>query len=141
MNRAKKRKNVEEREHFWKNKFNSEAIELDESDEDDVNKIFKKVEKNNVSADMICLWEQQKMVLQTNSLGGYRWHPNYVITSILRCRIRTYIKVSFLLELHVLEHALKSLCDLETETSNLCLEYVQVNFPFGWLFVVSVVLI
>jgi len=76
---SRKRKNAESRENYWKEKFASEALELDNEDQTDLAKIFAKVKNDDVPADMVCLWEQQAKILQSNSPQGYRWHPKYVI--------------------------------------------------------------
>lgn len=75
---SRKRKNAENREKYWKDKFASEALELDKDDQTDLIKIFSSVKTKDVPADMLCLWEQQGKILQSSSPQGYRWHPKYV---------------------------------------------------------------
>lgn len=72
------RKNAESREKFWKTKFESESLVMDEEDDEDFNIIFHKIDKENVPPDMICLWQQQQKILNAKSKKGYRWHPRYL---------------------------------------------------------------
>lgn len=76
---SRKRRNAESREIYWKEKFASEALELTNEDQTDLKKIFTMVKSEDVPADMVCLWEQQAHILQSNCPQGYRWHPKYVI--------------------------------------------------------------
>ena len=76
---SRKRRNAESRESYWKEKFASEALELTNEDQTDLKKIFTMVKSEDVPADMVCLWEQQAHILQSNGPQGYRWHPKYVI--------------------------------------------------------------
>ena len=71
----RKRRNAELRANYWREKFNSEAIEVDKEDHADLISIFKDSSKEAVPDEMACLWEQQSKILQTTSKNGHRWHP------------------------------------------------------------------
>lgn len=60
---SRKRKNAESRANYWKEKFASEALELNNEDQTDLAKIFAKVKNEDVPADMVCLWKQQAKIL------------------------------------------------------------------------------
>lgn len=69
------RYNAEKREHYWKEKFKSQCIEMDREDDEDLSQIFLNIAKQNVPAEMACLWQQQKNLLECKTKNGYRWHP------------------------------------------------------------------
>ena len=69
------RHNAEKREHYWKEKFKSQCLEMDREDDEDLSQIFLNIEKQNVPAEMACLWQQQKSLLECNTKNGHRWHP------------------------------------------------------------------
>ncbi len=71
----KSRKNAEKRAKYWKDKFVNEAVRMEDDHHNDLSAMLKDVPKEKVPEDMICLWEQQKKILQTRSKRGYRWHP------------------------------------------------------------------
>ena len=69
------RHNAEKSEHYWKEKFKSQCLEMDREDDEDLSQIFLNIEKQNVPAEMACLWQQQKSLLECNTKNGHRWHP------------------------------------------------------------------
>ena len=69
---SRKRRNAESSESYWKEKFTSEALELTNEDQTDLEKIFTMMKSEDVPADMVCLWEQQAHILQSNGPQGYR---------------------------------------------------------------------
>lgn len=60
-----RRRNAETREQYWRDKFNSEALEIDEEDQEDLVSMFKTCESKSVPEGMQCLWEQQNQLLHT----------------------------------------------------------------------------
>ena len=73
-----KRRNAERRESYWKDKFFTESIDLEEDDHRDLVELSKNLSKQKLPEEMECLWLQQKKILETRSKFGYRWHPKYV---------------------------------------------------------------
>lgn len=61
------RLNAQLREHYWREKFVSEAVHLEDDDHGDLVAMLTTVPKENVPEDMLCLWEQQKKTLSTKS--------------------------------------------------------------------------
>ncbi|KAL9967256.1 hypothetical protein ACROYT_G025450 [Oculina patagonica] len=80
------RRNAERREKYWREKFDKEAVEVDEEDQEDLKEMFKQP-VGNLPDDMQCLWEQQQKILKTKSKNGYRWHPK-----IMQLCIQLYCK-------------------------------------------------
>ena len=68
------RRNAEKREKYWREKFDREAVQVDEQDQEDLKEMFAQP-VGNVPEDIQCLWEQQHKILNTISANGYRWHP------------------------------------------------------------------
>ena len=69
------RQNAEKRERYWREKFNSQCLEMAEEDHDDLSQIFLNTGDQNVPTEMACLWEQQKHLLQCKSKNSYWSHP------------------------------------------------------------------
>ena len=69
------RLNAQRRERYWREKFASEAVQLEDDDHGDLAAMLTTVPKEKVPEEMLCLWEQQKKTLSTKSKHGYRWHP------------------------------------------------------------------
>ena len=59
-------------EQYWRGKFDSKAVELED---EDLSQMLTNVPKEKVPEEMLCMWEQQKKMLTTKSKHGYRWHP------------------------------------------------------------------
>ena len=70
-----RRKHAEERERYWRSKYDSEALVVDEEDNVDLDSMFWATKKENIPKEMECLWEQQKKNIQTAGKNGHRWHP------------------------------------------------------------------
>ena len=70
-----RRKHAEERERYWRSKYDSEALVVDEEDNADLDSMFWATKKENIPKEMECLWEQQKKNIQTAGKNGHRWHP------------------------------------------------------------------
>lgn len=68
------RRNAEKREMYWREKFDNEAIVVEDEDQQDLLKMSGAIE-GNIPEEMQCLWEQQKKIVSTKSKNGYRWHP------------------------------------------------------------------
>lgn len=68
------KRNAENREKYWREKFMSEAIEMETEDHEDLSAIWNSLPKDNIPEDMKCLWEQQNKLTRTKK-NGYRWHP------------------------------------------------------------------
>ena len=68
------RRNAEKREKYWREKFDREAVQVDEKDQEDLKEMFAQP-VGNLPKDIQCLWEQQHKILNTISANGYRWHP------------------------------------------------------------------
>lgn len=118
---TKLRKNAEMREQYWREKFDAEALEMDDQDQQDLISIFKDTNKEGLPPDMKCLWEQQEKILNTSSKNGYRWHPKYVCIII-----RLYM-------LHILRtHYIKNTLRIINAESNFktyaCRYILKVNF-------------
>ena len=75
QNERTARLNAERRERYWRGKFDSEVVELEDDDHGDLSQMLTNVPKEKVPEEMLCMWEQQKKMLTTKSKHGYRWHP------------------------------------------------------------------
>ena len=75
QNERTARLNAEQRERYWRGKFDSEAVELENDDHGDLSQMLTNVPKEKVPEEMLCMWEQQKKMLTTKSKHGNRWHP------------------------------------------------------------------
>lgn len=60
QNQRTARLNAERRERYWKGKFDSEAVELEDDDHKDLSQMLTNVPKEKVPEEMLCMWEQQK---------------------------------------------------------------------------------
>ena len=60
QNERTARLNAEQRERYWRGKFDSEAVELENDDHGDLSQILTNVPKEKVPEEMLCMWEQQK---------------------------------------------------------------------------------
>ena len=69
------KRNAEKREVFWREKFENEAVLIDEEDQQDLLQMAGPVKENNLPENLQCLWQQQQKILKTKSKNGYRWHP------------------------------------------------------------------
>lgn len=69
------RQNAEKRERYWRQKFDSQCLEMAEEDHDDLSQMFLNTCDQNVPTEMACLLEQQKRLLQYKTKNGYQWHP------------------------------------------------------------------
>ena len=63
--------NSERRERYWRRKFDSEALELEDENHGDLPQMLTNVPKEKVPEEMLCIWEQQKKMLTTKSKHGY----------------------------------------------------------------------
>ena len=59
---------------YWRTKFASEALEMDDDDHNDLCNLFEGVAES-VPDDFKFMWEQQRRILATQTKQGYRWHP------------------------------------------------------------------
>ena len=76
LNQQKKQRfNAERRETYWKEKFETESLQLEEEDHRDLSTILHNIDKSKVPHEMEYLWTQQKSIMATKSKRGYRWHP------------------------------------------------------------------
>ena len=66
--------NAEARERYWRDKFNEEALIINEQDHGDLSSILLDQSVDNVPEEMQCLWKQQLKIAQSKK-NGYRWHP------------------------------------------------------------------
>ena len=66
--------NAENREKYWRDKFQTESLLLDEEDHQDLSSMLSTIPSKDVPENMTCLWEQQLKLMQTKK-NGYRWHP------------------------------------------------------------------
>lgn len=67
--------NAERREKYWRDKFENECFRMDDEDNADLSTMLQNAAKEKVPDEMVCLWEQQKKIMQTKTKHGYRWHP------------------------------------------------------------------
>lgn len=63
------------RERYWKEKFADEFITVEDTDHTDLLTMFNDIEERKLPEEMLCLWNQQKRIMKTESKLGYRWHP------------------------------------------------------------------
>ncbi|CAB3976752.1 Hypothetical predicted protein [Paramuricea clavata] len=73
---GQKRVNAEKREIYWREKFKSEALEMDVDDNDDLSSMMLSISNDEIPDNMKCLWDEQKKMIQRKK-NGYRWHPTY----------------------------------------------------------------
>ena len=59
-----RRKHAEERERYWRSKYDSEALVVYEEDNADLDSMFWATKKGNIPKEMECLWEQQKKIFR-----------------------------------------------------------------------------
>ena len=69
-----RRINTEAREKYWRDKFNEEALVLEEQDHSDLSTMLLGESVVNVPEELQCLWKQQLKMVQKKK-NGYRWHP------------------------------------------------------------------
>jgi hypothetical protein len=69
-----RRINAEAREKYWRDKFDDEALEVEEQDHDDLSSILLGETVDNVPEDLQCLWKEKLKMVQRKK-NGYRWHP------------------------------------------------------------------
>ena len=62
-------------ENKKREKIQTEMLEVDVEDHEDLFSILKNVEKKDVPDDMLLFWEEQKKILETPNNRRYRWHP------------------------------------------------------------------
>ena len=67
------RLNTTKREKYWRQKFDTECIEMSHDDHADLSAIFEST--NNVPEHMASLWQQQQELLACKHKNAYRWHP------------------------------------------------------------------
>ena len=60
QNERTARLNAERRERYWRGKFDSEAVELEDDDHRDLSQMLTNVPKEKVPEEMLCMWKQQK---------------------------------------------------------------------------------
>ena len=72
LEREKHRRLSEEKQ---RERIQSQMLELEEEDHDDMVEIMSRVNKDDVPEDMLLFWDEQKKILQTESKSRYRWHP------------------------------------------------------------------
>ena len=70
--------NGQQKERYWREKFVSEAVELEDEDHGDLSAILTTISKEKVPEEMLCLWEQQKKAINKKIKHGNRWHPKSV---------------------------------------------------------------
>lgn len=68
------RLNAEQRERYWREKFEAGCTEMENDDHADLSKMFEGV-ADNVPDSMGSLWEQQENLLRCKTKNAYRWHP------------------------------------------------------------------
>ena len=67
--------NAEARERYWRDKFNEEALTIDEQDHGDLSSILLDLNPvDNVPEEIQCLSKQLLKITQSKK-NGYRWHP------------------------------------------------------------------
>ena len=82
----RKRRNAELRANYWREKFNSEAIEVDKEDHVDLISIFKDSSKEDVPDEMACLWKHLCHALFCLLSGGRK--------RLFRSHTKVYCKLS-----------------------------------------------
>ena len=63
-----RRINAEARETYWRDKFNGEALEIDEQDHDDLSSMLLGQTIESVPNELQCLWEQQLKMVQRKKM-------------------------------------------------------------------------
>ena len=63
----KGKRNAEQREKYWREKFASESICLEDEDHVDLKSIFGGIETKDVPDEMKTFWDQQQKILNTTS--------------------------------------------------------------------------
>ena len=76
--RAKEKKNVDDRERYWRKKFDRESILLDDEDHNDLSELMADVLPGKCGKNLKLLLSIQEQALQSRSAAGHRWHPQYV---------------------------------------------------------------
>ena len=73
----KKQKRIDagKQQKYWKNKYEEEAINVDEDYHNDLSSIINLVNTNDMPSDLTCLWDNQQKVLKANGKVRFRWHP------------------------------------------------------------------
>ena len=71
----KEKRNAIKRVGYWQNKFASEGVQLDKSDDEDLQTIFDTIDKSKVPEGFELLIAQQKQALVAKGSSGWRWHP------------------------------------------------------------------
>ncbi len=66
--------NAENRAKYWRDKFNTESVTMDDEDHRDLYSMLSTIDAKNVPENMTCLWQQQAKLFETEK-NGYRWHP------------------------------------------------------------------
>ena len=59
----KQRFNAKRRETYWREKFETESLQLEEEDHRDLSTILHNIDKSKVPHEMECLWTQQKSII------------------------------------------------------------------------------
>ena len=63
-----RRINAEAREKYWRDKFDDEALEVEEQDHNDLSTILLRETVENVSGDLQCLWKEQLKMVQRKKM-------------------------------------------------------------------------
>ena len=71
----KEKRNAIKRVGYWQNKFASEGVQLEKSDDEDLQTIFDTIDKSKVPEGFELLIAQQKQALVAKESSGRRWHP------------------------------------------------------------------
>ena len=66
----REKRNATEREKYWREKFHSESLDIEDEDHKDLTSIFDGIDSKEVPDDMKCFWEQQQKILNTSSPHG-----------------------------------------------------------------------
>ena len=65
--------NAENRAKYWRDKFNTETVTMDDEDHHDLYSMLSTIDTKDVPENMTCLWQQVKL-FETKK-NGYRWRP------------------------------------------------------------------
>ncbi len=71
----KEKRNAVKRVEYWKDKFTTDSIHMDNYDHDDLKVMFEKMDKCQVPDGFELLIAQQRKALTANGPSGRRWHP------------------------------------------------------------------
>ncbi len=71
----KEKRNANKRVGYWKDKFASESVQLERSDDEDLQTIFDTVDRSKAPEGFALLISQQKKALVAKGPSGRRWHP------------------------------------------------------------------